>query len=63
IYYPLTLPQQKCFADLPDANDPYPNSDAAADQTLAIPVYPELTEAQMAEVVREIAAALWTQWP
>jgi len=58
IYYPLTLPQQKCFADLPDANDPYPNSDAAADQTLAIPVYPELTEEQMGEVVREIAAAL-----
>jgi dTDP-4-amino-4,6-dideoxygalactose transaminase len=58
IYYPLTLPQQKCFADLPDANDPYPNSDAAADQTLAIPVYPELTEEQMSEVVREIAAAL-----
>jgi dTDP-4-amino-4,6-dideoxygalactose transaminase len=58
VYYPLTLAQQKCFRDVPSASDAYPNSDAAATQTLAIPVYPELTEAQLSTVVDEIAAAI-----
>jgi dTDP-4-amino-4,6-dideoxygalactose transaminase len=58
VYYPLTLPQQECFADVPCAKEAYPNSDAAAAQTLAIPIFPELTEAQQAEVVQEIARAL-----
>src|SRR5438132_1686035 len=54
IYYPLTLPQQECFADLPGAKERYPNSERAAAETLAVPIYPELTEDQMREVVREI---------
>src|SRR5437773_709268 len=58
IYYPLTLPQQECFAGVPSAGEPYPNSDAAAAQTLAIPIFPELTTDQQAEVVREVFAAL-----
>jgi dTDP-4-amino-4,6-dideoxygalactose transaminase len=58
IYYPLTLPQQACFEDVPCAKDSYPQSDLAAAQTLAIPIFPELTEEQIAEVVREIAAGL-----
>lgn len=58
IYYPLTLPQQACFQDVPCAKDSYPQSDLAAAQTLAIPIFPELTEEQIAEVVREIAAGL-----
>ncbi len=58
IYYPLTLPQQACFENVPGAGDRYPNSEAAADQTLAIPVYPELTRDQMAEVVREVKKGL-----
>ena len=59
VYYPLTLPQQECFrTTVPSAGDKFPNSDAAADQTLAIPVFPELKEEQMAEVVARIADAL-----
>ncbi len=58
VYYPLTLPQQECFAEVPSASDSFPNSDAAAAQTLAIPVFPELTEAQIGEVVHEICGAL-----
>lgn len=58
VYYPLTLPQQTCFQDVPSAKDAYPNSDAAAAQTLAIPIYPELREEQIAEVVREIRKGL-----
>ncbi len=58
IYYPLTLPQQECFSKLAQSKESFPNSEAAATQTLAIPVYPELTRDQMAEVVREIARGL-----
>jgi dTDP-4-amino-4,6-dideoxygalactose transaminase len=58
VYYPLTLPQQPCFKDVPGAGDRYPNSERASLETLAIPVYPELTEGQIEEVVRQIVAAL-----
>src|SRR5471032_2805971 len=58
VYYPLTLPRQECFARVPSARGTFPQSDAAAAQTLAIPVYPELTEGQMSEVVESIARAL-----
>jgi dTDP-4-amino-4,6-dideoxygalactose transaminase len=58
IYYPLTLPQQECFRNVPGAKEKYPRSEQAADQTLAIPVFPELTRDQMAEVVREVSRAL-----
>jgi dTDP-4-amino-4,6-dideoxygalactose transaminase len=58
IYYPLTLPQQECFTHLAGAPGAFPNSDAAALQTLAIPVYPELTREQLEEVVREIGKGL-----
>ncbi|HEY0593807.1 MAG TPA: DegT/DnrJ/EryC1/StrS family aminotransferase, partial [Thermoanaerobaculia bacterium] len=50
IYYPLTLPAQKCFAQLPSAKRRYPESERAAEQTLAIPAFPELTSDQMDEV-------------
>ena len=56
VYYPLTLPQQECFAYLKPGR--FPSAEAAALQTLAIPVYPELTREQMAEVAREIVRAL-----
>src|SRR5687768_6784586 len=56
VYYPLTLPQQPCFAGI--TSDSFPNSEQAALQTLAIPVFPELKEQQVEEVVREIVKAL-----
>ncbi|HEX7705499.1 MAG TPA: DegT/DnrJ/EryC1/StrS family aminotransferase [Thermoanaerobaculia bacterium] len=58
VYYPLTLPQQDCFRGVPGADDSYPRSEQAAAETLAIPVFPELREEQIAEVVREIAVGL-----
>jgi dTDP-4-amino-4,6-dideoxygalactose transaminase len=58
VYYPLTLAEQECFKDIPGARDRYPNSELAAASTLAIPIFPELTEAQIAEVVREIGKGL-----
>lgn len=58
VYYPLTLPQQECFKDVPGAKDRYPNSDAASEQSLAIPIFPELKDEQIEEVVREISNGL-----
>ncbi|MEO8215498.1 MAG: DegT/DnrJ/EryC1/StrS family aminotransferase [Acidobacteriota bacterium] len=58
IYYPLPLPDQQCFRQLPSAARPYPNSRAASEQTLAIPIFPELTREQISTVVDAIAKAL-----
>jgi dTDP-4-amino-4,6-dideoxygalactose transaminase len=58
VYYPLTLAEQECFKDIPGARDSYPHSETAAASTLAIPIFPELREEQIAEVVREIGKAL-----
>lgn len=58
IYYPLTLPQQECFRHLPSAHQSFPHSEAASAESLAIPIFPELTKDQLAEVVREIGKGL-----
>jgi dTDP-4-amino-4,6-dideoxygalactose transaminase len=58
VYYPLTLAEQECFKDIPGAGASYPNSETAAASTLAIPIFPELKEEQIGEVVREIGKAM-----
>jgi len=58
IYYPLPLPEQECFRDLPSAKEAFPNSEAASAQTLALPIFPELTEGQIERVVEVVEGAL-----
>lgn len=55
IYYPVPLHQQECFADWGCQAGNYPHSEAAALQTLAIPIYPELADEQLQTVVATIA--------
>jgi dTDP-4-amino-4,6-dideoxygalactose transaminase len=51
---PLHL--QQCFAYLGGKTGQYPEAEQAAAQTLALPIYPELTETQLQYVVDTIAS-------
>jgi dTDP-4-amino-4,6-dideoxygalactose transaminase len=54
VYYPLALHLQPCFAGLGYRRGSLPESEAATDEVLSLPLYPELTEAQQELVVQAV---------
>jgi dTDP-4-amino-4,6-dideoxygalactose transaminase len=58
IYYPIPFHEQECFAHLGPWTGGFPEAERAARESLAVPIYGELSDDQLQYVVGSLAAIL-----
>jgi dTDP-4-amino-4,6-dideoxygalactose transaminase len=54
LIYPVPLHLQKCYADLGYGKDSFPIAETAAETCMSLPIFPELTDAQVEHVINSI---------
>jgi dTDP-4-amino-4,6-dideoxygalactose transaminase len=57
VYYPVPMHEQECFASLGHKPEDFPESHAAANEVLALPIYPELTREMQDAVADAVLCA------
>ena len=56
VYYPVPMHLQDCFSDLGYKKGDFPEAEHAALHTVALPIYPELSDDQIEYVVEKVKA-------